>query len=559
MMPAMPMNALPRGLPLLPAATPRSSPLVFVVIRPPRSKGTLGEGTPGRRCQPSSAPAHSFRAASPACLQERLLGVVGRAHERARDHLEPERAAVRLEPGELGGRPVARDRQLARGGPQILADRDDLAARCLEIAQRALEFFACLAEADHQPGLRDHPAAVRGDAADHLERPPVAPLAAHRRVQALHRLDVVVVHVGTGGDDRVHGRHVRPEVGGEDLHGGARVELLQLGDHNGEVGGAAVREVVAVHRGDDDVLEPHRHRGRSTRTSPPNSPAPRPAVRDRAVAARARADVAHDQERRGAAGEALAAVRAARLVAHGVQPAAAHHAADFVQRAEVELALADPDRQRDAAHFARLRRGPHARSAVIGIRLLLPRWGFYSPGLTTNAPPNPSARRRAATRPALSPSGKGPTRTRNFPLPAASTTACFGVKPRATTRFLTPSACSCLANAATCTQRPGALGAAAGAATCVFAFSVSTGGGAGGAGGTTVGAGCGVGATVGTAAGAVGATTGAAAGAAAIISCGAAAGCSNRTATPSPNATTISSATPAISAASWRPVMMISK
>jgi len=73
----------------------------------------------------------------------------------------------------------------------------------------------------------------------------------------------------------------------------------------------------------------------------------RPAVGDRAVPARAGAHVAHDEERRGAAGEALAAVGTARLVAHGVQTAARHHRADVVQLAESQLALADPGRQLD--------------------------------------------------------------------------------------------------------------------------------------------------------------------------------------------------------------------
>src|SRR5512135_1393712 len=82
---------------------------------------------------------------------------------------------------------------------------------------------------------------------------------------------------------------------------------------------AAVGQVVAIYRRDDDVLQPKpRHRLRDSarfvgveRTHF--------AVRDRAVRTITRAHVAHEHEGRRAMRKAFADIRAARLLADGMQ------------------------------------------------------------------------------------------------------------------------------------------------------------------------------------------------------------------------------------------------
>ena len=102
---------------------------------------------------------------------------------------------------------------------------------------------------------------------------------------------------------------------------------LERPDRRREVARAAVGQVVAVDRGDDDVLEAHPRGGlrepeRLERVGRPL----RPAGVDVAVAARARAGVAEDLEGGRATAPALGDVRAARLLADRVQALAVDRA-----------------------------------------------------------------------------------------------------------------------------------------------------------------------------------------------------------------------------------------
>ena len=114
------------------------------------------------------------------------------------------------------------------------------------------------------------------------------------------------------------------EVGREHLDARRRAAPAQRADGVRPVLGAAVVEVVAVDGRDDDVAAGPcaRRRPRPCAGSSGSSGSPRLARVDGAVAAGARARVAHDLERRGAAAPALADVRAARLLADRVQAAA---------------------------------------------------------------------------------------------------------------------------------------------------------------------------------------------------------------------------------------------
>ena len=87
---------------------------------------------------------------------------------------------------------------------------------------------------------------------------------------------------------------------------------------------AAVRQVVAVDRCDDDVVEAEGVDGMGDALGFRGIDRPRPAVRDGAVRAGARADVAEDHERRRPVVPALADVGTARFLAHRVQVEIAH-------------------------------------------------------------------------------------------------------------------------------------------------------------------------------------------------------------------------------------------
>ena len=98
---------------------------------------------------------------------------------------------------------------------------------------------------------------------------------------------------------------------------------LDRADRRRVMAGALVGHVVAVDRGDDDVLQPHLLRGlREPQRLERVDGLARLAGVDVAVAAGARAGLAEDLERRRAASPALGDVRAARLLADRVQPRA---------------------------------------------------------------------------------------------------------------------------------------------------------------------------------------------------------------------------------------------
>ena len=130
--------------------------------------------------------------------------------------------------------------------------------------------------------------------------------------------------LNTSGRAAEHGRERllldAEEVGRQQLDGALRQLRLQRADHGGEVARAAILDVVAIDRRDDDVLQPHlRCRlGQAERLERVGRVL-RAARVDVAVAAGAGAGVTEDLERRRALAPALGDVRAARLLAHGVQ------------------------------------------------------------------------------------------------------------------------------------------------------------------------------------------------------------------------------------------------
>ena len=171
-------------------------------------------------------------------------------------------------------------------------------------------------------------------AVEQIERLCVVALGPHAPVQVRGRLDVVVEDVGR----RLEHRPQRllaeaEEVGHEHLDAAAGIRAARSpgwwprsGPRRGRAGRRG--RPTSRRRG----AGPSARRPRATRSgssgSSGRSGRPR---RDGAVAAGARAHVAHDLERGGAAAPALADVRAAGLLADGVQAALAHEPAQLAE------------------------------------------------------------------------------------------------------------------------------------------------------------------------------------------------------------------------------------
>jgi hypothetical protein len=133
-----------------------------------------------------------------------------------------------------------------------------------------------------------------------------------------------------------------PKVRRQDLDSGWVLECSNPLDTRDEPGRAPVRQVIAIDGGDDHVFETHRPDRLGQLSRLVRVERPRTAVGDRTVGAVSCADAAVDQEGRCSAAEAFAAIRAARLLAHGVETTAAHPLLDVVQITEPHLAAADP-------------------------------------------------------------------------------------------------------------------------------------------------------------------------------------------------------------------------
>src|SRR5690606_3292955 len=153
-------------------------------------------------------------------------------------------------------------------------------------------------------------------------------------IEPRHRLEVVVHHVGRRRlEDVQRAFQAAPEVRDEYLDAGCRGELADPSYALDEMRGTAVAQVVAVHAGDDDVAQPQGGDRPGEVERLVRIERVGPAMADVAERATAGALVAHDHERGGALAEALADVRAGRLLADGVQPVLAQDPLDLVEAA----------------------------------------------------------------------------------------------------------------------------------------------------------------------------------------------------------------------------------
>src|ERR687894_630811 len=268
-----------------------------------------------------------------------LVGVVGAAHQRpALDVLEAQSDAVLFQFRELFGRVVAAHRQVVLRRPEVLADGQDVHLVLAQVAHGVVELLLYLAQAHHEATLREPFGVELLGEAQHLQRAAILRLRADSWVEARDGLDVVIEGVGTGVHDGLYRFAVALEVGGEDLDGAARDFGADRAYRPGEDGGPAIREFIAIHAGDHGVLEAHLLCGVGDAVGLVEVELGGLAGQNGAEPARAGADVAEDHEGRRAVVPTLPDVRAAGLLADGVEVQAAHGLLDV----PVHLAIRDP-------------------------------------------------------------------------------------------------------------------------------------------------------------------------------------------------------------------------
>ena len=157
-----------------------------------------------------------------------------------------------------------------------------------QILERRDQLVALLAETDHQAGLGRDAGRMAARAVQQLQRPRVAPSRPRHPVESRHRLGVVVEHVGPRVEHRVERRFIPLKVRNQHFDPAAGQPRTRLADGVGEDRRAAVRQIVAVDRGDDDVVEVERADGVGDARRFGGVDRARAAVRDGAVREQAR-------------------------------------------------------------------------------------------------------------------------------------------------------------------------------------------------------------------------------------------------------------------------------
>ena len=213
---------------------------------------------------------------------------------------------------------------------QVLAHSDHFDVVGAHVAHDFAHFVVGFAQAHHDAGFGGDVRHHFFVAAQQLERMLVVGAGAGLFVEARMGFQIVVHHVGRIFRQNVQG-DVEPaaEIGHEDFDFGVGAAFADGGDAIGKVLGAAVAQIVAVYRGDNDVAQIHGgHAGGEVlwffgveRVGA--------AVADVAEGAAAGADVAHNHEGGGAAAEAFADIGAGGFFAHGVHFLIAQDIFDF--------------------------------------------------------------------------------------------------------------------------------------------------------------------------------------------------------------------------------------
>ena len=107
-------------------------------------------------------------------------------------------------------------------GLEILADGQEIDVGRAHVVHHLQDLALLLAEAHHDPGLGEQGRVQLLDLLQQAQGVEVAGTRADGAVEARHGLEIVVVDVGPGRDDRLDRTRLAQEVGGQDLDRGAR-------------------------------------------------------------------------------------------------------------------------------------------------------------------------------------------------------------------------------------------------------------------------------------------------------------------------------------------------
>ncbi|MNC05602.1 hypothetical protein D3C75_530910 [compost metagenome] len=234
-------------------------------------------------------------------------------------------------------------RQVTAGRLQILTEGQHVDVVLAHALHDFDDFFVGLAQTQHQAGLGRNVRHHLLEFLQQVQRPLEVRTRPRGLVQARYRFQVVVEHIRRlmGGDRQGH-VHASAIIRHQGFQLNAGRQLADLAQAIDKVLGAAVAQIVTVHRGDHHVLQAQLGDGHGQVHRLVGVQRLGPAMADIAERTATGADVAHDHEGRGATGEALAQVRAGRLFADAVQLVLAQQLLDAVDLGRDRHAHANP-------------------------------------------------------------------------------------------------------------------------------------------------------------------------------------------------------------------------
>ncbi len=230
-------------------------------------------------------------------------------------HLE----RLNLQLGELARRVEPGHGQVIARRAQVLADGQDVAVHGSEIAEDREQFVCFFAQAGHHPGLGNSGGVELLGKLQQLQRALISRAGPYDSIEPRHGFRVVVKDFGPGFDNNADGLLVALKVGDEYLGATAGRLAANLVDHHGEGARSADEIVVAIHAGDNRVLQAECGHGFSHAARLVKVDGLWPAFGYSAESAPARAQVAQHHEGRGFVVPALADIGAMRALAYGVQ------------------------------------------------------------------------------------------------------------------------------------------------------------------------------------------------------------------------------------------------
>ena len=272
------------------------------------------------------------------------VGVIGRAHQRAAGGVgESHPTGGRLIFAEDIRMNKAPHRQMSGGGAEILPDRQHFHIVGAQVLHSCIGFLVRFAESDHDAGLGRRFGKTPLEFAQQVEGVGVVRAGARHFVKARDGFEIVIENIGGGDGEGVEGFfHSPAKVRREDFDPNVGRFFANGANALGEVGGAAVAQVVAVHAGDDDIGQAQF--GGDTRQIFGLGGVGRvgASVGDIAKRTAAGAQVAQNHKGCGSFAKAFADIGAGRLFADGVQFVPPQDALDFGKARVVRRGGANP-------------------------------------------------------------------------------------------------------------------------------------------------------------------------------------------------------------------------